>query len=90
MNLFLLKIDKFVNDDMKCFCVRDMRGKAAWLDGAKQAAFDRKFSGELLHTGSYGECVSYCVGFAKAVYHDWREITSVTKDAAALREELCL
>lgn len=89
MNLFLLKIDKFVNEDMKCFCVRDMRNR----DGFNQALLpsdDRRYKGEIVQTGSFGECLAYCAGFAKAIYHDWREIASITKDAEKLRKEIYL
>lgn len=66
---------------MKCFCVRDNRGKDAWEDGAKTTAWERMFEGEILHTGSFQECVSYCAGFAKAIYRDVHEITAVSSDA---------
>lgn len=74
---------------MKCFCVRDMRGK----DGFNQALLpsdDRKFEGDIVQTGSFDECVPYCAGFAKAIYHDWRETALVTRDAEELRKELYL
>lgn len=88
MNLFLLKIDKFVNEDMTCFCVRDNRGKNAWMDGAKNTAFERKFEGEILQTGSFQECVAYCAGFAKAIYRDVREITAVSLEARKFCDEI--
>lgn len=85
MNLFLLKIDKFVNEDIKCFCVRDNRGKDSF-NQALLPSDERKFKGEIVQTGTFDERVAYCAGFAKAIYHDWREITSVSKEAERLRQ----
>lgn len=86
--LFLLKIDKFANEDMVCFCIRDERGKGTWIEGAGNSAFERKFKGEILQTGSFDVCAAFCAGFAKAIYRDVQEIVAVSKEAQSLRKEM--
>lgn len=86
--MFLLKIDKFVNEDVRCFCVRDLRGKEAWIEGAGNTAFTREFKGEILQTGNFEECVAFCAGFSRAIYREAREITAISKEARSLCQEI--
>lgn len=72
-----LKIEKFESGEVRCFCVRDMRGYPSWLKGAGNISNGRKYDGEILVTGTYKECLAYCAGFAKAVYRNCQEITTV-------------
>lgn len=83
-----LRIDAYIDENGKRFCVRDMRGLAdlAFEEGILD--FESKYPGAIAATGSFQDCVTFCAGFGRAIYQSWDKFVTITEEAERLRKEL--